>query len=203
MTTIDYTETLSVTHCWCGIAVAIPENLMSYARRHKGKEIFCPLGHEFIFGNSIEEQLAEEKRRHRATRDLLNAEEAARRAEERSHAETRGKLTRQRTRAKVGVCPVCHRTISQMARHMASKHPGFDPAADPEQHEEHEHHEHREHVDAEARIVAYLTEHGATRFGVLRDALGFTQSRTSYLLTNLLSRNEVERYMHGIYRVPA
>lgn len=32
---------------------------------------------------------------------------------------------RARKRAKHGVCPCCHRTVAQMARHMKTKHPDF------------------------------------------------------------------------------
>ena len=123
--TMEYTETLIVTHCWCGIACAVPENLFTYTKRHKGKAIFCPRGHEFIFGNTVEEQLADEKRRHAATRDLL-------RTEERSHQATRGHLTRQRKRAAAGVCPCCHRSFQNVQRHVQVKHPDFNPEAMPD-----------------------------------------------------------------------
>lgn len=60
-----------------------------------------------------------------ASRELL-------RHEERSHSTTRGHLTRERkkkeqleTRAANGVCPCCHRTFKQLARHMKTKHPDF------------------------------------------------------------------------------
>lgn len=120
MTQLTYTETLTVTSCWCGIHVAVPDNLLRYCKNHKGKAIFCPLGHEFVFTDTNEEKLAEERRRHQATRDLL-------RQEERSHQATRGHLTRQRKRASAGVCPCCNRTFQQLARHMKSKHPEFKP----------------------------------------------------------------------------
>lgn len=124
--TMQYTETLVVTHCWCGIAVAIPSNLNAYAHRHKDKAVFCPLGHEFIYSDTVEEQLAAEKRRHAATRDLLHAEE-------RSHQTTRGHLTRQRKRAAAGVCPCCHRNFQNVKRHMTTKHPDFKPEELPTQ----------------------------------------------------------------------
>jgi hypothetical protein len=127
--TLDYTETLVVTHCWCGIALAIPSNLHRVAQ-DEGKSVYCPLGHSFHYGGSYKEQLAEEQRRcraeerrHQATRDLL-------RAEERSHTATRGHLTRAQKRAAAGVCPCCHRTFANVARHVASKHPDFPPGAE-------------------------------------------------------------------------
>jgi len=117
---MTYTETLIVTHCWCGVALAIPENLSTYAHRHKGKAVFCPLGHEFVYSDTVEEQLARERRAHQATKDLLHAEE-------RSHVATRGHLTRARKRAAAGVCPCCGRTFKQLARHMQTQHPDFKP----------------------------------------------------------------------------
>lgn len=34
-------------------------------------------------------------------------------------------LSRHKTRAKNGTCPCCNRTFSQLARHMANKHPEY------------------------------------------------------------------------------
>jgi hypothetical protein len=118
--TMDYTETLVVTHCWCGIACAIPENLNREARNRKGYGIYCPLGHTFVYTDTFEERLEQEQRRHRATKDLLVAEE-------RSHVATRGHLTRARTRAAAGVCPCCKRSFANVARHVQTKHPEFKP----------------------------------------------------------------------------
>lgn len=60
-------------------------------------------------------------------------------AERSRHDQTRAKLreteqtviaqkaatTRAKKRSAAGVCPCCHRTVKQMARHMATKHPDF------------------------------------------------------------------------------
>jgi hypothetical protein len=122
MTTMTYSETLTVTHCWCGIALAIPENLYRVAN-DEGRDVYCPLGHTFVYGDSYKERLAKaekkiaaEQQRVRATRDLLEQEE-------RSHSATKGHLTRVRKRVHRGVCPHCHRHFENVERHMASKHP--------------------------------------------------------------------------------
>jgi hypothetical protein len=120
MTQLSYTETLTVTSCWCGVNVAVPENLLRWAKQSAKHSIYCPLGHTFVFKDSFEKKLEEERNRHHATRDLL-------RQEERSHTATRGHLTRQRKRAKEGVCPCCNRTFKQLAAHMKNKHPDFKP----------------------------------------------------------------------------
>ena len=115
--TMTYTETLVVTHCWCGIALAIPSNLHRVAE-DEGKSVYCPIGHTFVFGSSYLEKLEREQRRHRATRDLLDHEQ-------RSHAATRGHLTRTKRRVAEGVCPCCKRTFKQLRAHMRRKHPEY------------------------------------------------------------------------------
>lgn len=123
---MTHTTTLITTSCWCGIALAIPRSLYNEAN-DSGKSIYCPIGHTFVFGGTFKEQLEQERqarqraeRRAQANRDLLAAEE-------RSHAATRGHLTRHRKRAEAGVCPCCNRTFQQLARHMKNKHPDFTP----------------------------------------------------------------------------
>ena len=114
---MTYTEQLIVTHCWCGIALAIPENLHRFAKS-KPHDVYCPLGHIFVFRDTYKEKYDAERRRHEATRELLAQEE-------RSHTATRGHLTRTKKRVAAGVCPCCHRTFQQLARHMAAKHPHY------------------------------------------------------------------------------
>lgn len=128
MATMTFTGRLVVTSCWCGIGLAIPEDLHAYANRHK-HTVYCPLGHRFIYGDTTEEeleaaknQLATAHRRITATRELLHAEE-------RSHAATRGHVTRKRKqleRVVAGVCPCCNRSFADLRRHMLSKHPEFE-----------------------------------------------------------------------------
>jgi hypothetical protein len=123
MTTMTYTETLVVTHCWCGIAVGLPENLHTWMLRSSKNSAYCPVGHSFHFTKTLAEEreemerrVAEANRQARATRDLLAQEE-------RSHSATKGHLTRVRHRVHRGVCPHCHRTFQDLQRHMSSKHP--------------------------------------------------------------------------------
>ena len=123
--TMTYSQTLKVTSCWCGIPFAIPDNLYSWLHKSPKNHCHCPMGHEMIFSNTLEEQLAET----RAERDRAKNREAATRSlldtEERSHAATRGHLTRAKKqvhRTENGVCPHCNRTFQNLARHMKSKH---------------------------------------------------------------------------------
>ena len=84
-----------------GIAHAIPSSLDRAATESR-QTVYCPLGHAWWRGESkaekLEKQLAEARRRHQASRDLLAAEE-------RSHAATRGHITRLKNRAAAGVLP--------------------------------------------------------------------------------------------------
>jgi hypothetical protein len=125
MATITYTGRLVTTSCWCGIHMAIPEDLHSIAKRNKGKTVWCPLGHQFIFSNTTEEQLAEAqqeakraRQREKAVRELLTHEEH-------SHRATRGHMTRIKKRVASGVCPCCNRSFRDLARHMAGQHPDY------------------------------------------------------------------------------
>jgi hypothetical protein len=120
--TMSYTETLIVTHCWCGIAVAIPSNLHEWMCHSNQNHAFCPRGHKFVFNDTLEKELAtaraalaDANQRVRATRDLLEHEE-------RSHAATKGHLTRTRKRVHHGTCSHCNRHFKDLERHMASKH---------------------------------------------------------------------------------
>lgn len=123
-------HTLEVVTCpSCRMVYAIPASLVSSARAYPGNKpngwtLVCPLGHDWhytgpsVTGPSVTEKLEEERKRVQATRDLLEHEQ-------RSHAATRGHLTRTKKRVGNGVCPCCNRTFQQLARHMESKHPDF------------------------------------------------------------------------------
>lgn len=124
MAELTHTTTLVTTSCWCGVALAIPRSLYDEAQ-DSGHQVYCPIGHIFVFGNSYKKKLEREKearleaeRRAKATRDLLTAEE-------RSHSATRGHLTRTKKRIGNGVCPCCNRSFTNLARHMDSKHPDY------------------------------------------------------------------------------
>jgi ABC-type phosphate transport system auxiliary subunit len=120
--TMTFTETLTVTSCWCGIHFAIPSNLYKWMQRDSDNSCRCPMGHTMVFSDTQKEELeraraalADATRRAAATRDLLAAEE-------RSHSATRGHLTRVKKRVHHGVCPHCQRSFQDLRRHMRSKH---------------------------------------------------------------------------------
>ncbi len=128
MTTLTYSGRLVATNCWCGIHYAVPSEFYEMIQRQhrdgrKQTQIYCPLGHTWEFAgkskaDELAEQLERERKRSKAARDLLAHEE-------RSHAATRGHLTRTKKRVAHGVCPCCNRTFQQLSRHMANKHPEY------------------------------------------------------------------------------
>lgn len=85
------------------------------ARVYGGKNTVDQLRGELAAAKQREE--TEKAQRLEAQRKLV--EERERLAKERA-----AKLRLQK-RIKNGVCPCCHRTVSQLARHMKSKHPDF------------------------------------------------------------------------------
>jgi hypothetical protein len=99
----------------CGIAFAVPQWW------HEGKQkthawFYCPNGHRQHFTDESDE---EKFRRERdiARQQLARAEQEATKAQK--------EVKRLKRRAATGVCPCCNRTVSQMERHMKTKHPEF------------------------------------------------------------------------------
>lgn len=114
----------------CGVVATCPTELFDQQRRSGGYHA-CPNGHKWGWDKEDSEDA-----QIRRERDLLKQklaqrdDEIARQKRMREEAEKtasvrKGQVTRLKNRAAAGVCPCCNRTVSQMARHMASKHPGF------------------------------------------------------------------------------
>ncbi len=132
MSTLEHyvgNETLVVERCWCGILHAIPAALARTKRaaheagqRHNN-DVYCPLGHRWIYGGDNRMEAAERKlQQERAAHDQTRA--ARDEAQKRLCKEEAARL-RLKRRIKAGICPCCKRTVSQMARHIASKHPEY------------------------------------------------------------------------------
>lgn len=109
----------------CGITFGVPAE-WDRARHDDGKTFWCPNGHSLVYsGNMLEQRLKQAER----ARDWANTSAQAARdqaeAERRSHAATKGKLTKLRKRAAAGTCPCCTRTFADLAGHMKGQHPEF------------------------------------------------------------------------------
>jgi hypothetical protein len=119
-------EEFLVEHCCsCGVSFAITEDL-HIRRRCDGGVFWCPNGHQQQFTESEIERLRKLLERTaselRAEKCVTMAEKQAREIAENAAARAQRKLKR----VHKGVCPCCKRSFTNLARHMAIKHP--DPA---------------------------------------------------------------------------
>lgn len=114
--------------CNCYMRFSVPAQF-DQDRRRDAKTFYCPVGHPQSYKEGEFDRIRRERDRlaqQIAQRDDEIARQKRLREEaERSNIANRGVITRLKNRASAGVCPCCNRTVSQMARHMATKHPGF------------------------------------------------------------------------------
>lgn len=128
---MTYTESITLvkrTCGGCGGTFAINE-VFHDAKKREGGGWHCPYCgeqrgyYEHSTVKILERELAQEK----AARDQaeMAVREARKLAEDRQIqlAAAQRESKKLKTRAAAGVCAFCHRTVSQMARHMKSKHP--------------------------------------------------------------------------------
>ncbi len=120
----------------CGLTFGVSDEFKSQ-RRDDHAMFYCPNGHTNYYPyKSKAERIQVELENERAARrkDIEAKQAAFSRAlnaeRERDHHWTERKKTNTRLRhlkerVKHGVCPCCHRTFADVARHMETKHPGF------------------------------------------------------------------------------
>lgn len=140
MSTLTHTTTLVVETCWCGMAHAVPEELVDHQQRQhrdgvQQTGIYCPLGHVWVRSGKGEaerqrERAAQLERNLQVARETAAAERDLREDTERRLAAQKGATTRAKKRHAAGVCPCCKRSFAQLRRHIASQHPEYDPAKD-------------------------------------------------------------------------
>jgi phosphoenolpyruvate synthase/pyruvate phosphate dikinase len=124
--------TLEATSCWCGVAFAVETHFLKVTRSNRG-EIYCPLGHRGIYGNKQEvdrlkaEIEAKESALVRQREEIEHEREKNKKMAASNHA-LRGVVTRTKRRVGAGVCPVfgCKRHFTNLERHVATKHPGYE-----------------------------------------------------------------------------
>lgn len=115
----------------CKCEVWIPDALFDAANRSEKVGFYCSYGHPLVFkeGESDLDKMRRERDRlaqQLAQRDdRIREEREARETAERRAAAARGQVTKIKNRVGHGVCPCCNRTFSDLARHMAGKHPGY------------------------------------------------------------------------------
>jgi hypothetical protein len=127
--TLEHTETLVVHECpACFVLHAIPRR-MHRERLEQGGDVYCPNGHVWVFTTPEVARLKNKLEAAEQSRDAawasLTHEADQRQAAERSAAAYKGQARHLRNRIGNGVCPCCHRSFANVARHMAGQHPGF------------------------------------------------------------------------------
>lgn len=138
LTMTETVELVTEECCTCGVlfamAAAFRQQCIDQPRGSaKPKGFYCPAGHvQYYIGKSAAQRLREEQQRAEALRQRLASRDEDLRAERAGHTVTKGQLTKTRNRLRSterrvanGVCPCCHRTFRQLARHMAGQHPEY------------------------------------------------------------------------------
>lgn len=120
-----YTEsvTLSLLTCGgCGIAYGVPDTWLA-ERRTDHKTFNCPNGCSRAFQGKTEvEKLREQLQR---TESRVTHWQDQAEAAERSARAQRGINTKLRQRIANGICPCCHRSFVNLAKHMSGQHPDY------------------------------------------------------------------------------
>jgi hypothetical protein len=119
--------------CACQMLFAMPADLKRRLRNNH-ESFYCPAGHKQHYtGETDADQLRRE--RDRLKQSLAERDDRIGRLTEqrdeahRSASAFKGVATRIRRRVKNGVCPCCTRSFSNLAAHMATKHPTFTAEA--------------------------------------------------------------------------
>lgn len=117
------TETeLEVSTCpTCYILYAAPKKLFE-RKQSSGGEWFCPNGHAVIYTENIEGKLRRE--RDRLAQQVAQRDDEIKALRDQRNAEI-VKLANLQKKTAAGVCQCCHRTFTNVARHMKTKHPEF------------------------------------------------------------------------------
>lgn len=125
--------------CWkCRCEMALPEELYNAAKRSSEIKIFCSYGHPGVLkeGETEADKLRRERdrlaQRVAEKDDEIARQRSLREAAERQLSATKGIVTRIKNRVSRGVCPCCNRSFTNLARHMAGKHPGYTGADEKE-----------------------------------------------------------------------
>lgn len=117
--------------CKCGVGFWVTAQFDQQRLKDK-QSFYCPNGH----GQSYTESEADRLRRQleQTKRELTEAESARQFAEIRlanEQARAKKDMKRVMRRANSGTCQHCHRTFSNVARHMETKHPECSSEAAP------------------------------------------------------------------------
>lgn len=116
--------------CDCGVEFHLAESFKKDLITSK-KQFFCPNGHAQSYRENEADRLRRERDRLAQQiaqkDDEISWQRKQREAAERQVTAAKGQITKLKKRAKAGICPCCNRSFSNMAAHMATKHPDMDP----------------------------------------------------------------------------
>jgi hypothetical protein len=110
----------------CFVAVAAPIDYIAN-RRKDGRTFYCLNGHHLSWAETETDRLKKQVETAKASEQFWRERAEA---EQRSHAGTKGELTKTKKRVTHGVCPCCNRQFQNVRRHMLTQHPGEVAAAD-------------------------------------------------------------------------
>ena len=139
MPVLTYTERLATENCYlCGMQFAMPEEYQT-RRRNDHARFFCPSGHGQVYTSKSEaeqlrDQIAAKDREIAAQRSRVEVEQrrvvdarAQRDAVQRSLSATKAVVTRTKKKIVAGRCPCCSHKFKDLATHMQTRHPAYDP----------------------------------------------------------------------------
>ena len=120
MTVYTYAGSIVIEECCnCGMSFGMTDEFRQ-RMLDSGEWFYGPVGHRQHYTDTTVARL---KRR---VKTLEREEEELRervRVQKKETAAAKGQATKAKNRAKRGVCLYCNRTVKQMAKHVADKHP--------------------------------------------------------------------------------
>lgn len=128
------TDLISMVCPTCGVTYAIPKVMQkaAYDAGHRKITWYCPNGHDLGYNGPSEAE--KEAERYKADAEWYRQHSGRLAADlDQTRASLRaqkGATTKARKRHAAALCPCCNRSFVQLRRHMAAKHPDYDPAAD-------------------------------------------------------------------------
>ena len=117
--------TLTVMTCWCGCVHAVTEELHSAWKYGSRDNLCCPLGHTYVPASRRENREKQLEARITSLNDRLDLARTQRDKAEKRASAYKGHITKIKKRIGTGVCPCCHRSFQNLARHMKHKHPKY------------------------------------------------------------------------------
>lgn len=132
--TTQFTVALESVECAnCGLVFAVSEQFVR-SRRRDHTTFYCPMGHYLSYpGKSDLQKARDELTRERARLDQSKAEverlQGRVRLRDRQVAARKAVATKLRKRIAAGTCPCCHTKFKDLAQHMKTNHPKWNPDA--------------------------------------------------------------------------